>query len=71
MLLAALEDGPGGLRLVAHWIWAGNCLTEEEAHELADSWAAAVATLGTAATPGLTLSGLDRDELDELAAGLE
>ncbi|MEU5259418.1 amino acid adenylation domain-containing protein [Amycolatopsis sp. NPDC021455] len=67
----ALEDGPGGLRLVAHWIWAGNCLTGEEAHELADGWAAAVTALATATDPGLTLSGLGRDELDELADGLD
>ncbi|MDX3187115.1 amino acid adenylation domain-containing protein [Streptomyces sp. MN03-5084-2B] len=70
---AALEDGPSGLRLVAHWIWAGNCLTDAEAHELADGWAAAVAALATAGsdTSGPTLSGLDRDELAELAEGLD
>jgi non-ribosomal peptide synthase protein (TIGR01720 family) len=70
---AALEDGPGGLRLVAHWIWAGNSLTDEDAHELADGWAAAVAALATAdaGDPELTLSGLGRDELAELAAGLD
>ncbi|MEU0530190.1 amino acid adenylation domain-containing protein [Amycolatopsis tolypomycina] len=67
---AALEDGPRGLRLVAHWSWAGNCLTDEEAHELADGWAAAVAALPTADAGGLTLPGLGRDELDELAEGL-
>ncbi|WP_208630404.1 non-ribosomal peptide synthetase [Amycolatopsis kentuckyensis] len=68
---AALEDGPGGLRLVAHWIWAGNCLTDEEARELADGWAAAVAAMATAGHPELTLSGIGRDELDELAEGLD
>ncbi|WP_206794715.1 non-ribosomal peptide synthetase [Amycolatopsis sp. MtRt-6] len=70
---AALEDGPSGLRLVAHWSWAGNCLTDEEAHELADGWAAAVAALPTAGTgaAGLTLPGLGRDELDELGEGLD
>jgi len=68
---AALEDGPRGLRLVAHWLWAGNCLTDAEAHELADGWAAAVAAVAGAGQRELTLTGLGQDELDELAAGLD
>ncbi|MEQ0558014.1 amino acid adenylation domain-containing protein [Amycolatopsis sp. NEAU-NG30] len=67
---AALEETPAGLRLVAHWIWAANALTDEEARELADGWAASVAALG-AGRPELTFSGLGEDELDELADGLD
>ncbi|MET7641787.1 amino acid adenylation domain-containing protein [Streptomyces sp. NPDC005438] len=35
---AVTQDGPDGPRLVAHWSWASSLLTEEEVHDLAQSW---------------------------------
>ncbi|MEU9067499.1 amino acid adenylation domain-containing protein [Streptomyces sp. NPDC048306] len=43
---AAVEEGPDGPRLVAHWRWARRLLTDSEAAELADSWFAALRALG-------------------------
>ncbi len=42
---AAVEDGPDGPRLVAHWRWARRLLTENEAGELADLWFTALRAL--------------------------
>ncbi|MFD3624607.1 condensation domain-containing protein, partial [Streptomyces sp. NPDC058698] len=42
---AAVEEGPAGPRLVAHWRWARRLLTEDEAGELADLWFAALRAL--------------------------
>ncbi|MGY0056246.1 amino acid adenylation domain-containing protein [Streptomyces sp. LZ34] len=42
---AAVEDGPAGPRLAAHWLWAPRLLTEGEAGELARLWFAALRAL--------------------------
>ncbi|MEZ3181248.1 amino acid adenylation domain-containing protein [Streptomyces pimonensis] len=47
---AAVEEGPDGPRLVAHWRWARRLLTDSEAAELADLWFAALRALGVHAT---------------------
>lgn len=44
-LTAAVEDGPDGPRLSAHWLWAGRRLGQEEVAELANLWFAALRTL--------------------------
>ncbi|MER7484432.1 amino acid adenylation domain-containing protein [Streptomyces sp. NPDC126497] len=47
---AAVEEGPDGPRLVAHWRWARRLLTDSEAAELADLWFAALRALVVHAT---------------------
>nr|WP_308309735.1 condensation domain-containing protein [Streptomyces sp. CHD11] len=42
---AAVEEGPDGPRLVAHWRWARRLLSESGAAELADLWFAALRAL--------------------------
>ncbi|MEU3100296.1 amino acid adenylation domain-containing protein [Streptomyces griseoflavus] len=42
---AAVEEGPAGPRLVAHWRWARRLLTESDAGELAELWFAALRAL--------------------------
>ncbi|MFC9910060.1 condensation domain-containing protein, partial [Streptomyces sp. NPDC127197] len=42
---AAVEDGPSGPRLVAHWLWARRLLTEAQAGDLAELWFAALRAL--------------------------
>ncbi|MGO4417577.1 condensation domain-containing protein, partial [Streptomyces sp. MCAF7] len=71
---AAVEDGPAGPRLTAHWLWAPRLLTEGDVGELARLWFAALRALvayGTSAeapkpapTPVLTLGAGERDEAE-------
>ncbi|MDW6064793.1 condensation domain-containing protein [Streptomyces sp. FXJ1.4098] len=42
---AAVEDGPAGPRLAAHWLWAPRLLTEGDVGELARLWFAALRAL--------------------------
>ncbi|MEU5027874.1 amino acid adenylation domain-containing protein [Streptomyces milbemycinicus] len=42
---AAVEDGPAGPRLAAHWLWAPRLLTEGDVGELARLWFAALHAL--------------------------
>ncbi|WP_229898781.1 non-ribosomal peptide synthetase [Streptomyces hiroshimensis] len=51
---AAIDDGGAGPRLVAHWLWAGLLLPEEDVRELAGLWFAALRALVAHATAGGT-----------------
>ncbi|MES4905780.1 MULTISPECIES: amino acid adenylation domain-containing protein [unclassified Streptomyces] len=68
---AAVEDGPAGPRLAAHWLWAPRLLTEGESGEIARLWFAALRALvayGTSAQapgPVATRSVEDAGERDE------
>ncbi|MFF3686568.1 amino acid adenylation domain-containing protein [Streptomyces sp. NPDC002187] len=77
-LNAAVDEGPAGPQLVAHWHWARRLLSEEELGDLAELWFAALRTLvahGTSAAalvlrqaPGLPQEAgeVDEDELTRL-----
>jgi hypothetical protein len=59
---------------VADWSWPDGVLTEPEVRALAESWFAALTALATRvdrSASGMSLRGLEQDELDELAAGLD
>ncbi|MFC5635385.1 condensation domain-containing protein [Streptomyces bullii] len=71
---AAIDDGPSGPRLVAHWLWARLHLTDTEAAELAQLWFAALralvahaATRPAPARPAAT-GEVDTEELARLDA---
>ncbi|NUS87577.1 MAG: amino acid adenylation domain-containing protein [Streptomyces sp.] len=49
---AAVEDGPAGPRLAAHWLWAPRLLTEGDIGELARLWFAALRALVAYGTSG-------------------
>ncbi|MDX3232354.1 non-ribosomal peptide synthetase [Streptomyces sp. ME19-01-6] len=75
---AAVEDGPAGPRLAAHWLWVRRLLTEDEAGDLARLWFAALRALvayGTSAeaprttpapasAPALPVDTGERDEAE-------
>ncbi|MFI1935555.1 amino acid adenylation domain-containing protein, partial [Streptomyces sp. NPDC020330] len=74
---ALTEDRPDGPRLLAHWSWARELLTETDVRELADGWFRALETLVAHAdlpgAGGRTPSDfphvtLDQSEVDELEA---
>ncbi|MEU5611745.1 amino acid adenylation domain-containing protein [Streptomyces sparsogenes] len=63
---AAVQDGPAGPRLVAHWLWASRLLAEDEVGELARLWFAALRALvayGASAAPEETATrgGAEQD----------
>jgi amino acid adenylation domain-containing protein/non-ribosomal peptide synthase protein (TIGR01720 family) len=69
--------GPDGTRLTAHWMYAGELLSEAEVAELARLWCAALGALGQhAAGPGagghtpsdMPLVSLSQNQLDALEA---
>ena len=70
---AVVHDTPTGPRLVADWAWPEDVLTEPEVRALAESWFTALTALVSRAGNGAgpSVAGLSRDELDELAAGLD
>ncbi|MGW1751352.1 amino acid adenylation domain-containing protein [Streptomyces sp. NPDC002092] len=70
---AVVHDMPTGPRLVADWAWPEDVLTEPEVRALAESWFTALTALVSRSgnEAGLSVAGLSRDELDELAAGLD
>ncbi|MFI5800203.1 amino acid adenylation domain-containing protein [Streptomyces sp. NPDC051677] len=77
---AVVHDTGAGPRLLADWSWPDGVLTEPEVRALAESWFAALTALvrrtgdGGGSGPsgaGMSVAGLSRDELDELAAGLD
>ncbi|MFI1855249.1 amino acid adenylation domain-containing protein [Streptomyces sp. NPDC020480] len=73
---AAVEDGPAGPRLTAHWLWARRLLTEAEVGDLARLWFAALRALvayGTSAealpapvlpADALSAGSAERDEAE-------
>ncbi|MGW7417749.1 condensation domain-containing protein, partial [Streptomyces sp. NPDC054863] len=64
---AAVDDGPAGPRLVAHWMWARLHLTEAEAAELAQLWFTALRALVThAATLAVSASAAAQADTGEL-----
>ncbi|MFI0264659.1 condensation domain-containing protein [Streptomyces sp. NPDC017056] len=69
---AAVDDGPAGPRLVAHWLWARLHLTETEACELARLWftalGALVAHAATRAVSASSAAQADTEELTRLGA---
>lgn len=74
---AVTEVGPGGPRLTAHWMYAGNLLADAEVRDLARRWSEALdALVRHAAGPGaggrtpsdLSLVSLDQAQLDALEA---
>ncbi|MFF4422637.1 amino acid adenylation domain-containing protein [Streptomyces sp. NPDC001549] len=68
-ITAEITDGGGGPELTAHFIWAGEALSQDTVGQLADGWTAAVDALaawadgGTSA--GYTPSDLDLVDLDQ------
>ncbi|WP_327260474.1 amino acid adenylation domain-containing protein [Streptomyces sp. NBC_01232] len=68
-ITAEITDGDGGPELTAHFIWAGEALSQDTVGQLADGWTAAVDALsawtdgGTSA--GYTPSDLDLVDLDQ------
>lgn len=68
-ITAEITDGDGGPELTAHFIWAGEALSQDTVGQLADGWTAAVDALaawadgGTSA--GHTPSDLDLVDLDQ------
>jgi amino acid adenylation domain-containing protein/non-ribosomal peptide synthase protein (TIGR01720 family) len=75
-LNASVQDGPDGSHLVAEWTWAGKVLADQDAHDIAERWTAAVrALLARTAAAGapaeLAVAALAQDEIDELADGLD
>ncbi|MER6444398.1 amino acid adenylation domain-containing protein [Streptomyces venezuelae] len=68
-ITAEITDGDGGRELTAHFIWAGEALSQDTVGQLADGWTAAVDALaawadgGTSA--GYTPSDLDLVDLDQ------
>ncbi|WP_053745456.1 non-ribosomal peptide synthetase [Streptomyces sp. NRRL WC-3618] len=72
---AVVHDTGTGPSLHADWSWPEGVLTEPEVRALAESWFAALTALvsrtGDGTGGGLSVAGLSRDELDELAAGLD
>ncbi|MFD4937699.1 amino acid adenylation domain-containing protein, partial [Streptomyces virginiae] len=68
-ITAEITDGDGGPELTAHFIWAGEALSQDTVGQLADGWTAAVYALaawadgGTSA--GYTPSDLDLVDLDQ------
>ncbi|MFI8829593.1 amino acid adenylation domain-containing protein [Streptomyces afghaniensis] len=69
-----VRDTGSGPHLVADWSWPDGVLTEPEVRALAESWFAALTALATQVdrrASGMSLRGLEQDELDELAAGLD
>ncbi|WP_405786945.1 amino acid adenylation domain-containing protein [Streptomyces sp. NBC_00029] len=68
-ITAEITDGDGGPELTAHFIWAGEALSQDTVGRLADGWTAAVDALaawadgGTSA--GYTPSDLDLVDLDQ------
>ncbi|MGW2179787.1 amino acid adenylation domain-containing protein, partial [Streptomyces sp. NPDC001732] len=72
---AAVVDHADGPRLVAHWTWAGELLTEEQVRELAEEWFTALTGLATVTTGGLTpsdlpLVDLSQSDIEQLEASL-
>ncbi|MFF2650668.1 amino acid adenylation domain-containing protein [Streptomyces sp. NPDC058045] len=78
-LAASAVTYPDGPRLVAHWIWAGELFSDEDATDLAESWFRALTSLvqhvergaETGRTGGLTpsdlpLVDLGQDEIERL-----
>ncbi|MDX3452286.1 amino acid adenylation domain-containing protein [Streptomyces sp. ME02-8801-2C] len=71
------DTGTGGTgpRLHADWSWPDGVVTEPEVRALAGSWFAALTALASRTDDengdGLSVGDLSRDELDELAAGLD
>ena len=68
-------DGADGATLIAHWSWAADLLSEQEAHDLAQGWFAALeALVRHAEQPGaggrspcdLPLLRLSQDEIERL-----
>ncbi|MFC9679242.1 amino acid adenylation domain-containing protein [Streptomyces sp. NPDC056948] len=71
---SVVRDTGSGPHLVADWSWPDGVLTEPEVRALAESWFAALTALAARVArtaSGMSLRGLDQDELDELAAGLD
>ncbi|MGW1715505.1 amino acid adenylation domain-containing protein [Streptomyces sp. NPDC002156] len=70
---AVVRDTGTGPHLQADWSWPDGVLTEPEVRALAESWFTALTALATRAdhSSGMPLAGLDQDELDELASGLD
>jgi non-ribosomal peptide synthase protein (TIGR01720 family) len=75
---AVVHDTGNGPQLLAHWSWPDGVLAEPEVRALAESWFTALTSLvsraGDTAGPSaadMTVAGMSRDELAELAAGLD
>ncbi|MEU9100471.1 condensation domain-containing protein [Streptomyces sp. NPDC048361] len=72
-LNAAIDGGPAGPRLVAHWLWARLILSEEDVNGLAELWFAAlralvghVANVTAPSRPALALPGEREPDEKEL-----
>ncbi|MGC0335300.1 non-ribosomal peptide synthase protein (TIGR01720 family) [Streptomyces sp. SLBN-8D4] len=75
---AVVRDTDTGPQLLAHWSFPDGVLAEPEVRTLAESWFSALTALvsrsgDAAAQPvaGMSVAGMSRDELAELAAGLD
>ncbi|MFF7646158.1 amino acid adenylation domain-containing protein [Streptomyces canus] len=75
---AVVRDTDTGPQLLAHWSWPDGVLAEPQVRALAESWFAALTALvsrgGDSAGQsgaGMSVAGMSRDELAELAAGLD
>ncbi|MER5873746.1 condensation domain-containing protein, partial [Streptomyces sp. NPDC002044] len=68
-ITAEITDGDGGPELTAHFVWAGEALSQDTVGQLADGWTAAVDALAAwadgGASGGHTPSDLDLLDLDQ------